>query len=171
MERLFNLDAQLLHDTLLLAIAVFVLFLVMSNLLFNPARKLLNERKERIAAEIANANADKEEAAKLKADYEEKIKAADKEAEAILSEARQKAQKNEAKIVADAKEEAAGIIQRANTEAELEKKRVADEVKQEMVSVASLMAQKVVSREINTDIQNDMIEQTLNEMGDKTWRS
>lgn len=171
MERLFNLDAQLLHDTVLLAIAVFVLFLVMSNLLFNPARKLLNDRRDKIAADIANATSDKEEAAKLKAEYEEKLKAADKEAEAILSEARQKAQKNETKIVAEAKEEAAGIIARANTEAELEKKRVADEVKQEMVSVASLMAQKVVTREINADIQNDMIEQTLNEMGDNTWRS
>ena len=46
MERLFDLDAQLLNDAVLLAIAVFFLFLIMSNMLFNPARKLLKDRKE-----------------------------------------------------------------------------------------------------------------------------
>ena len=41
---LFNLDAQLLFDTILLAVAVFFLFLLMSYLLFNPARKLLKDK-------------------------------------------------------------------------------------------------------------------------------
>ena len=36
--RLFNLDPQLLHDAVLLAIAVFVMFLFLSYMLFNPAR-------------------------------------------------------------------------------------------------------------------------------------
>ena len=44
MERLFDLDFQLLHDAVLLAIAVFVLFLVMSYLLFDPVRKMLQDR-------------------------------------------------------------------------------------------------------------------------------
>ena len=48
MERLFNLDAQLLFDTVLLAVAVFFLFMLMSYLLFNPARKLLKDRQDRI---------------------------------------------------------------------------------------------------------------------------
>ena len=47
---------------------------------------------------------------KSKAEYEKRLKDVDKEAETILSEARQKALKNEAKIIADAKEEAARII-------------------------------------------------------------
>ena len=44
---LFNLDAQSLFDTALLAIAVFFLFMLMSYLLFDPARKLLKDRKEK----------------------------------------------------------------------------------------------------------------------------
>lgn len=171
MSRLFNLDMQLLHDTLLLAIAVFVLFLAMSYLLFNPARKLLEDRKKKIATDIAQASADKEDAAKLKADYEVKLGEADKEVDAILAEARQKALKNEAKIVDEAKAEAAGIIARANEEAALEKKKVANEMKQEMIEVASAMAAKVVSANIDTNIQNSLIDETLKEMGDSTWQS
>ena len=51
----------------------------------------------------------------------------------------------------------------------LEKKKVADEVKQEMISVAAVMAQKVVAANIDTTIQNTLVEQTLKEMGEKTW--
>ena len=49
---LFNLDAQLLFDVVLLAIAVFFLFMLMSYLLFNPARKLLKDRQDRIETQL-----------------------------------------------------------------------------------------------------------------------
>ena len=125
---LFNLDAQLLFDTALLAIAVFFLFMLMSYLLFDPARKLLKDRQEKIENDIDTARSDKEKAQALKAEYEEKLKNVDKEAELILSEARQKALKNQNKIVDDAKEEASRIIKRAQEEAELEKKHAIENV-------------------------------------------
>lgn len=168
---MFNLDFQLLHDTVLLAIAVFFLFLALSYLLFNPVRKMLAERQNRIKTDIDSAAADKEDAKALKAEYDEKLKNIDKEAEAILSEARQKAFHNEAKIIDDAKKEAQRIIQHANEEALLEKKRVMDEVKQEMITVASMMAGKVVAASIDTNIQDSLVEETLKEMGDSTWLS
>lgn len=95
---LFNLDAQLLFDTVLLAVAVFFLFMLMSYLLFNPARKLLKDRQDRIESDINTAVADKESAAALKAEYEGKLKDIDKEAEAILTEARQKALKTRTRL-------------------------------------------------------------------------
>ena len=76
---------------------------------------------------------------------------------------------NEAKIIAEAKEEAARIIERGNAEIELEKKRALDEMKQEMITIASMMAGKVVSSSIDTNVQESLIEETLKEMGDSTW--
>lgn len=137
----------------------------------HPVRKLLQDRQEKIRQDIASAAQDKEDSAKVKAEYEKRLKDVDKEAETILSEARQKALKNEAKIIADAKEEAARIIARAGEEAALEKKRAADEMKQEMISIASVMAGKVVAANIDTTIQNELVEETLKEMGDATWQS
>ena len=168
---LFNLDAQLLFNTILLALAVFVLFLVMSNFLFNPARKILQDRQERISKDINDAIEDKESAAALKAEYESKLKDINKEAESILSEARQKALKNEARIIAEAKEEASRIIKSARVEAELEKKHAMDDVKQEMIAIASLMAEKVVAAHMDTTIQDTLVEETLKEMGESTWLS
>ena len=171
MTRLFDLDFQLLHDTVLAAIAVFVLFLFLSYLLFNQVRKMLEDRKMKIKTDLDTAKLDKEDAAALKAEYDAKLKNIEKEAEEILSEARQKALKNEAKIVDEAKEEAARIIQRANEEAELSKKRAMDEVKQEMITVASMMAAKVVAANIDATVQDTLVEETLKEMGESTWQS
>ncbi len=171
MQRLFGLDMQLLHDVVLMALAVFFLFLFLSKMLFNPARKMLEERKKRIATDIETAETDKKDAAALKAEYEARLKNIDKEAEQILSEARQKAQKNAARIESEAKEEAARIIRTANDEAELSKKRAMDEVKQEMITVASMMAAKVVAANIDAAVQDTLVEETLKEMGDSTWQS
>ncbi|MBR2403511.1 MAG: F0F1 ATP synthase subunit B [Lachnospiraceae bacterium] len=171
MERLFNLDMQLLADSCLTLLAVFALFLLMSYFLFNPARKMLNARQDRIKNDIDSAAADKEEAEKLKAEYEEKLKDINKEAETILAEARKKALANETKIIAEAKEEAARIIARANTEAELEKQKMADDVKKEMVTIAAAMASKVVSASIDATIQSNLIDETLKEIGGSTWLS
>ena len=171
MERLFDLDVQLLHDAILTAVALFILFLVMSYLLFNPVRDMLKKRQEKIQNDIASADKDKQDAAQLKEEYDAKLKQADAEVDGILSEARRKAVANEAQIVAEAKEEAARIIKQARTEAELEKQRAADEMKQEMIQIASLMAGKVVSASIDTTVQNQLVEETLNEIGGEVWQS
>lgn len=169
MERLFDLDWQLLADSCLTIIAIFVLFWAMSYFLFNPARKMLNDRKNKIHDELEEAKDNMEHAQTLKAEYDEKLKGVDREAEAILSEARRKALSNEDQIIAQAKEEAARILDRARVEAELEKQKMADDVKKEMIQVASMMAGKVVSASIDTTVQDRLIDETLREMGENTW--
>ena len=112
-----------------------------------------------------------EDAGRLKAEYEERLKNIDREAEEILSSARKKALANESQILSQAKEEAARILERARMEAELEKQKMADNMKKEMISIASLMAGKVVSATVDTAVQNRLIEETLQEIGESTWQS
>ncbi len=171
MERLFDLDFQLLHDAAWSALAVFILFLAMSYLLFNPVRELLEKRQARIKEDLDSAARDKEEAASIKSEYEGKLKEVEKESEAILAEARKKAQLNESRIVADAKEEAQRIVRHAEEEAELSKQKAYDEMKNEMIQIASLMAGKVVKASIDTEIQDSLVEETLKEVGESTWQS
>lgn len=170
-NRIFGLDAQLLFQLLFQGIAIFILFLAVSYLLIDPVRKILNNRKERIANDLKTAADSKEDAIRFKEEYDVKLKEIDKTAEQILSEARTKALNREAEIVAEAKEEAARIIENAHQEAELEKKRVKEEVKQEMISVAALISEKIVGASIDAQKQNALIEQTLHEIGDETWLS
>ena len=169
--RLFDLDLQLLADSVLMIISVFVLFLVASYFLFNPVREMLAKRQAKIKDELDTAAKDKEDAEGLKKQYEDKLKNIEKEAEEILSDARKRAQENENRIVADAKEEAARIIERAKVEAELEKQKAADDMKSEMNVLASMMAGKVVKASIDTTVQESLVNETIKEIGESTWQS
>ena len=144
--RLFGLDPQLLFDAAVTAVNVFVLFLLLTFILFNPVRNMLKKRQDKITSDRENAENDKKEASALKAEYEAKLKDAHKEAEQILSDARKTAMHNETKIIDEAKAEAARIV-------------------------AAVMASKLVARSIDEKDSNALIEETLNEMGEKTWLS
>ena len=88
-----------------------------------------------------------------------------------MSDARKRALANENQIIAQAKEEADRIIDRARVEAQLEKQKLSDEVKKEIISVASVMAGKLVAASIDTTLQNQLIDETLKEIGDDTWQN
>lgn len=169
--RIFGLDLQLGFDVICQAICIFLLFLLLSYILFEPVKKILHDRQERIKNELASAAVDMNEAGRLRADYESKLKNINKEADQILADARKKALRKEEEIIAEAKEEAARIVARANMEIELEKKKVKDEVKTEMIAIASIMAAKFITEKLDAKKQDILIEETLKEIGDQTWLS
>jgi len=73
--------------------------------------------------------------------------------------------------IKSAEQEATRIMDRANSEIELEKTRALDGMKQEMISIASMMAEKVVTAAIDTDVQESLIDETLKEIGESTWQN
>lgn len=170
-DRIFGLDAQLLFTLVFQGIAIFLLFMAASYLLLNPVRKKLNDRKERVMREQREALENREAAVRMREEYDGKLKEINKVAEQILSDSRKKAMQRENEIIVNAKEEAGRIIAGARQEAELEQKRVNDEVKQEIISVASLLSEKFVASSLDKEKQNALIEQTLKEIGDDTWRN
>ena len=141
LNRLIGFDPQLLSEVFFTAINIFILFFGLSYLLFNPVRDLLEKRKQKIAGELADAAESKKSAEAMKEEYESKLKEVSKEADAILEEARRKGKAREAEIIEEARKEAARIVERGNREVELEKKKALDDMKQELVSIASLMAE------------------------------
>ena len=147
------------------------MFTFLSYPLFNPARDFLKKRQERVKQDIDQAAADKEEARKLREDYESRIQNIQAEADEILSAARKKALENETRIVDEAKEEAARILSRARNQAELEKKAAAEDMKKEMIVIASAMAGKLVGNAVTAEVSDALLENTLKEIGEETWRS
>lgn len=171
MLRLIGFDAQLLMDAALTGIAVFVLFFGLSYLLFNPVRDILKKRREKIAAELENAAKDEASAKALKAEYEEKLANVSKEVEDIMEKARKNAKQKEAEIIEEAKSEALKIRQRAEREIDLERKKAIDELKSDMIQIAEHMARKAVATSIDIKIQEELLENALKEIGDKTWQN
>ena len=170
-DYIFGLDPQLLVDSAITILAMFFVFLLLSYLLFNPARNLMEKRQEGIREQMETAAREKQDAIQFKAEYDEKIKNVQKETDEILSEARKKALKKESVMLEEAREEAAQIVARANREVELEKSKVKDEMKQEIINVATAMAAKIVASSLDESKQSQLLADTLEEMGDETWLS
>ena len=170
-DYIFGLDPQLLVDSAITILAMFFVFLLLSYLLFNPARNLMEKRQEGIREQMETAAREKQDAIQFKAEYDEKIKNVQKETDEILSEARKKALKKESVMLEEAREEAAQIVARANREVELEKSKVKDEMKQEIIKVATAMAGKIVASSLDESKQSQLLADTLEEMGDETWLS
>ena len=168
---IFELSPQLVSDLLIQGIAIFILVFFLSSVLFEPVQKVLNNRREKIKQDIESATKDKEDAATLKAEYDEKLKSIDKEREEILAKARKTAQKKEAEIIEEAQAEATRIMNRAKQEIELEKAKVSDDMRKEIVRVATAMAAKIIEQQIDESKQDALIEDTLKEMGGSTWLS
>lgn len=171
MERLFGLDFQLLQDILITGINIFILFMVLSYVCLDMVRDFIRKRQEKIKGELDFAAAEKKDAIALKEEYDAKLRNINAEADEILDAARKKALKQQNDIIDQAKQEAARILARAENEIELEKKKALEDVKQEMISIASLMAAKVVAANIDTTIQDSMVDETLKEIGENTWLS
>ena len=169
MDRLIGFDPQLLADAAIVGVNVLILFAILTYLLFDPVRKVLNDRRERIAAELQDAASKEEKANAMKAEYEFKLKDINKEADRILEDARKKAKIKEEEILSNAREEAERITDRANKQIEMEKKKAMDDMKQEMVGLAAIIAQKAITSSMNVDVQASLVDETLKEMGEGIW--
>ena len=71
--RLFGLDYQLLLDATITAVNVFILFLLLSYILFKPLRAMLKKRQDKITSDRETAESNKADAIALKEEYEEKL--------------------------------------------------------------------------------------------------
>lgn len=166
--RLFGLDIQLLFDAAVNVTFILVLFFIMSRLFFKPVREFIEKRNAAIDADIIAAGAKDSQSEQLKAEYEMMLGEVHKEAESLMSLSRKEALKRQEEIIDQAKQEAYAIVEQADQEARLEKGRVKDEVKQEMATVAAMMAnQFVVSKDPFREAL--LLEETLKEMGGETW--
>ena len=168
--RIIGFDGQLIFDSIITGINVFILFFLLSYFLFNPVQKVLKNRSEKIKKEIENAKKQEEDAIALKAEYEKKLAETRDEVETIIDGARKNANKLSESIIADAKAEAQNIINRGNKEVEQEKAKAVDELKNQVISISTLIASKIIKENVDTKREDKIFEEALSEIGASGWQ-
>jgi len=164
-ERLFGLDYQTLFDTAFTMVNVLILYVFLKYVLFIPVRKLLEERKKRLDDQNARAAADTAEAQKLKAEYEQRILEAGREADNILGESRREMIKKEQEVLDDAKTRAADIMSAARSEASKDFEAAQSSVRDEVKDIASAMAARVTNQKIDRPVDDALLNEALKEAG------
>jgi F-type H+-transporting ATPase subunit b len=166
-----TLDKQLLIQILIQLINTGILCFVLSKLLYKPVLNFLNARKEKVAAQLDDAANTLKEAERLKAEYEEKLKNIDNERNEILETARDAAKKNSRQIISDARKEADLIKNRAEKDIANEREKAKDDIKKEIIDVSTEMSRRFIAKQISTDEQNKLFDETIKELEELEWTS
>lgn len=156
-----------LWQILVSLINLILLFLIIKKFLYKPTKKMLETRQNSIDSQYKAAKDAEDEAMQNKAAYEEKLSSAKKEADSVIQSAVDTATLREKEILAEAKEKAEGIVRKAREDAELEKRKSEESIKQEIVEVGTLLAEKMLEREISAEDHKDIIDSFIDSIGDE----
>ena len=146
-------------------IAFAIVFFVIWRFALPQIQKALDDRQAAIVGKMEEAESTKQEAEKLRTDYEGQMSAAKAEAAQIIEDARHQAESMKADIVARAQDEAAAITEKARADIEAERASAIAGMRGEVANLSVEMAQKVVGGTVDRNAQQALVEQYLNELG------
>ena len=147
-----NINATLIAQILNFLFLVFVL----AKFAYKPLLNIMEERKNKIAADLEAADAAKAEAEAVKSEYAAKLADARQEAQAIVEAARKSAQAAHDKIMAETKAEQDQVVAAAKEAIELEKQKALADVRAQVISLSMMAASKIVEQKMGSEEDKKM---------------
>lgn len=169
--RLFGLDSQTLISIGIQLFNGIILALALGFILYKPVKEFMQKRSEGIQDKITDANTTMAKANELISQYNTKINEIDRERNEILEAARLKAADESKKMLEEAKKEANEIKKRSLESISADKKRLEDETRLYIIELASLMAEKYIRQNMDSDTQDRIFEETLHQMEGAQWQA
>lgn len=133
-------------------------------LLYKPVLKLLEERRERIAAAQKAAEETLQERSRISEIEKEITDKAEQKAAEIIESARENAKAAEKRILAEAREKAQTEINKMTEGWQAEKQQHLADMKNEFVSAVVAAAEKVVADSLDPKKHQKLIDQELNNL-------
>ncbi len=144
----------------------FVIFvLIMRAMVWKPMLAHLEARRQRIAAEFADAEQRKSEADQLKAKYEAEMRTIEATARQRLQEAIAEGQKVAGEIQLDAQKKAQSRLQRAEDEVARETEKAKEIIKEQVISLSLRTAEKILRTKLDDAAQRKLASEFIDEVG------
>lgn len=121
-----------------------VLYAIFKKFLYQPVMNTIHAREDLIKGQFDQAKKDQDDALALKAEYEEKLESAKTEADQIILEARDRADKEHAKTLESTRVEAEAMLAKAKTDIEAEQQKATKAAEADIAKLALLAARKIV---------------------------
>lgn len=125
-------------------INLLVLYFIFKKFLFKPVMDVINARQKMIDDQFESAQKDRQDARNLKDKYQEKLESAKSEADSIILEARQRAQKEHDIAVEATKAETQNMLEKAKADIANEQEKATVEAKDKIARLALMAAKKIV---------------------------
>ena len=138
----------------------FILVWILARFAYKPLVSMMQERKERIAKDLADAQAARNEAAQ--------IANARQEAQQIVEKAVQQAEATTREQLAAAREQIEREKERARQDIVNERDRAMNNLRNEVISLSVAMATKVVAKDMDSETNTKLIEDAIAKLDSKT---
>ena len=154
-------------DILISLANLLIMFLILKRFLFKPVKRVMDARQAQVDKIYSDADQDRNEAAKMRQDYEQKLAAAREEADGLVRNAVQTAQRRSDQMMAEASGQASRMKQKAEEEIAREKQQMLQDVRGEISDLAVSIASKVVEREINPEDHRQFVDEFIRNVGEE----
>ena len=144
--------------------AFLVLLVVMWKVAFPAVTKMMNDRTERIRANLDQAEKTKVEAQSILDDYQRQLADARGESNRIIEEARQTAESLRRDLMDRAEAEVAELRQRSADEIQAAKDRALADLRVQVAGIAIGAAEKIVERSLDRDTNLQLVENYINSL-------
>jgi F-type H+-transporting ATPase subunit b len=146
-------------------LVVFLLLLfILSKFAWKPMMQGLEHRERAIHSALQEAQQAREEAVRLRAQLEEQLRHVNDQARQILDEARRAAERTTAEMIAEAHKKIQAEQERLQREMNLAYAQALRDLQTEAARLATLVASKVLRRQISYDDHRQLIEEALAEL-------
>ena len=157
-----------INGTLIFQIINFVVLVaILAHFAYKPLLKTLADRREKIASDLDSAAKDREEAAKIKAEYETQMQNARAEAQAIIDKAVKQADK-EAQAQLDAiRAQIDREKQVAQAEIKNEREAAIKQMRNEVVTLSMAVAEKLLQKNMDNDMNAKLVADCIQKLDAK----
>jgi len=138
-----------------------ILFVLLRVLLYKPILGMLESRKQKIQESLDYAERVKREAAEQQKEFDRKLEEARREMQAAVATAAQSGEKEREAILAQAREDARKMIDQAKGQIEYERKQMLSGLRDEVVRLSLLAAQRVVSQSLDDQAHRQLVKDFL----------
>jgi F-type H+-transporting ATPase subunit b len=150
-----------------LLLSMTVLLLLLKHFAWEPVNKMMQSRADKIANDLDSAAASREEAKKLADQRDAQLQAARTDANKIISDAKESANKQSDQIVSDAQDAATAMKQTASAQIEHERSEALASVQNDVAELSVSIAQKIIQKELKLDDQKALIDAYIEGLGNK----
>ena len=159
----FEIGGNDVRDILIQLVSTIILFIIIRVFLWKPITNILENRRNIIDKELSDAKEAKEHAIEMEGNLHKELADARANVKALLDKAEKDGNERRESIISSAKEEAKRRLENLEVELNQERKRMEMEIKQEIVDIAFIAAEKIVSKEIERDKYLEVIDSILQE--------
>ena len=144
----------------------FLLLFIVKKYFKEPISKIINERKQKIEAELVEATKKKNEAEQLLKEAEAQINSSRKEASEIVKAAQRKAEKEAHNLITEARENRENILKTTELEIIKIKNDAKEELGREVKDLAAELAEKIIKERVDDIQETSLIDKFISEVGE-----